>query len=132
MLHVDTNNEYKYNHHNSTGKAFRRQNGNHHNSTGKAFRHQNGPIMCTMLLDQPTIQASVLQTVRKAVHDWLDERQVDSSLAAKLGFCGTDLLRFSQVNMRISQLCEQLSGLPRKNPRSLRPTHNHFETHSCK
>ena len=100
MLHVDTNNEYKY---------------NHHNSTGKAFRHQNGPIMCTMLLDQPTIQASILQTVRKAVHDWLDERQVDSSLAAKLGFCGTDLLRFSQVNMRISQFCEQLSGLPRMN-----------------
>ena len=77
-------------------------------------------------------QATILQTVRKAVHDWLDEHHVDSNLSAKLGFVGTDMLRYAQVNMRIAQYCEQLSSYPQKNPRALRATQNHFETHACK
>ncbi|CAL1158597.1 unnamed protein product [Cladocopium goreaui] len=54
--------------------------------------------------------ATILQTVRRAVHDWLDEHHVDSNLSAKLGFVGTDMLRYAQVNMRIAQYCEMAAA----------------------
>ena len=68
----------------------------------------------------------IFQAVRSAVTDWLESKadagkDVDKNWTAKLSFVATDLLRFANVNMRISQ-CLQVQSMARANKRVARCT----------
>jgi hypothetical protein len=58
--------------------------------------------------------ATMLCSVRRAVHDWLNPKidscgKVDLGWAVKLAFCKTDITRYAQVNKHVVQFCCALS-----------------------